>query len=200
MDPTASTMTPAELATARAGGLAAALDDYQRWTVSTAQYPLGLALPYLALGIGDEAGELLEKYSLNDRPHLKSGWAQKHLLPELGDIGWYTAQLLLALDIRLSEAFTLGQTTQPEFDATLDSVVTEIVVRASKMQGRVKKSIRDGIDVRAAVLDHAARLLRAMDALARFYDRNLLLVLGENRAKLQARLEQGTIKGEGDHR
>lgn len=184
---------------APAGAIGAALDDYQRWTLTTAQYPAALAVPYLALGLGDEAGELLDKARNPDLVASRTR-SQRELLPEGGDIGWYLAQLLLAFDIRLSEAFTLSQSVQPEFDATLDSVVTEAVVRAAAMQGRVKKSIRDGINVRQPLLEHAAHLLRALDAIARFYGSNLLLVLGDNRAKLQARLEKGAIKGEGDHR
>lgn len=198
----ASTMTSSQLEAARLGAISAAFDDYQRWSVTTAKYPTALALPYLALGLGDEAGELLEKtvnMALLSNA-TRAQYVRRELLPELGDIGWYLAQLLLALDVRFSEAFTLSLNVQPGFDATLDSAVTHAVIRATQMQGRVKKSIRDGVDVRAKVLEHAAHLVRAMDFLARANGTNLLLVLGENRRKLEDRLQRGAIKGEGDHR
>lgn len=175
-----------------------ALDDYQNWTLTTAVYPEALALPYLGLGLGDEVGELVEKSE--DPGHTLRTWGSKELLPEVGDVGWYLAQLLHRSGIRLSEAFALSAELQPGFDATLHSAVTSIVVRASKVQGRLKKSIRDGVDVKAPVLEHAAHIVRAMDAIARFYGSNLLLVLGDNRQKLEDRLKRNAIKGEGDHR
>lgn len=185
---------------AASSAIGAALDDYQRWTVTTAKYPEMLAIPYLALGLGDEAsGELLPKAKdITVTESLRRVRAE--LLPELGDVHWYLAQLLLKLDIRLSEAFTISGAPQPDFDATLDSAVECIAKRAGMIQGRIKKSIRDGADVREPVLQHAAHILRAADSVARQYGSNLLLVLGDNRRKLDDRLQRGAIKGEGDHR
>lgn len=177
-----------------------ALDDYQDWTITTAKYPESLAIPYLALGVGDEAGELLEKAEDPDRRYLKNEWARRHLLPEAGDIGWYLAQLLRRFGIKMSDAFALSQNIQPGFDATLHSVVTDVVINATKLQGRVKKHLRDEVDVAEKVRLYAAHMLRGLDALSRFYGTNLLLVLGENRQKLEDRLNRNAIQGEGDHR
>lgn len=176
----------------------AMLDDYQRFTPTTAKYPRALALPYLALGIGDEAGELLEKCL--DHSALVAAWGKRELLPEAGDVMWYMAQLLLEYEVTLSEVYQRAERTIVDFEATLDGLGTYISIHAAKLQGRIKKHLRDQADVREAVIELCARIVRALMTLCRIFDSSLFLVMDDNRRKLEARLEANTIQGEGDHR
>lgn len=167
-----------------------AYDDYQQFTTKTAVYPGALAKPYLALGLGDEAGELLEK-----------AMGAKLLRPmadECGDVMWYLAQLLLQYDIKLSDCF--GGNSPLKFHADLHSSCSMVAVIASKMQGRVKKEIRDGIDVRAKLIQYANELMRVLDSICVVLATTLLEIIERNKAKLLDRLERNAIKGEGDER
>lgn len=177
----------------------AAFNEYQQFTKRTAVYPQVLALPYLMLGLGDEAGEVLEAtVSL-----LKGNSSHKRelLAAEVGDVLWYLAQVLLQLDRSLGDAWHASLGLESQFEASFAGAAMEVSIVASKMQGRYKKHIRDdGVLDNSTLLALAARLLRALTALCQSCGTNLPLVAHANRLKLEDRLKRDVIKGEGDHR
>lgn len=174
----------------------AALDDYQQFTLTTAQYPEALATPYLALGLGDEAAEVAEKIIIHETKQTLFVMVRS----EIGDVLWYLAQLLLRFDIKLSEAYERSKSTGFDFESTLRGSAYSLMVLSGMIQGRVKKSIRDGVDVREQVLHHASAMLRLLDCMATACGGSLVVVMLDNKSKLLDRLERNAIKGEGDVR
>lgn len=175
--------------------VANALDEYQQFTERTAVYPAMLAVPYLALGLGDEAGELLEKVAQFGMHKVDA------TLAEVGDVTWYLAQFLLRRGVKLSTAYERIRELPPvEHEATVIAVACDISIACALIQGRVKKELRDGTVNEGAVLNYAARVLRSLDTLSRTLGSNLTLVVEHNRVKLLDRLERNAIKGEGDAR
>ena len=85
-------------------------NEYQKKSRVTAIYPnLGDNLPYLALGIAGEAGEVADKVkkfirddhfsSIKDlTPEQKTG-----VVKELGDILWYISQIATEFDFTLEQ-------------------------------------------------------------------------------------------------
>lgn len=99
------------------------LNTYQRRAAETAVYPdLGQGV-YPALGLGGEAGEVLEKVKKYHRDHpcpenafcglgLAPSWAEleawetdtrEELKKELGDVLWYVSEVARAFDLTLGE-------------------------------------------------------------------------------------------------
>lgn len=74
-------------------------DDYQEKAITTAVYPSYNALPYLALGICGEAGEVAEML----KKHLRGDkdLDQEAFVKELGDVLWYLAMLSWELGVDL---------------------------------------------------------------------------------------------------
>lgn len=177
-----------------------ALNDYQNWTATTAVYPEALTMPYLGLGLGDEAAELVEKMQMMTLEGRSVGWGIANVLPEAGDVMWYLAQLLLHRGHSLGRVYEQAMALEVEYQASLTLVVTEVTIACGGLQGRLKKELRDGQVDEARILHYAARVLRALDSIARWYGSNLILVMHQNRSKLSDRLERNVIKGEGDAR
>lgn len=83
-------------------------DDYQWAATSTATYPDGQELQYLALGLTSEAGEVADKLKKlirdNETQLEKLTFEQKKaIIAELGDVLWYTAMLAYELDYSFSD-------------------------------------------------------------------------------------------------
>lgn len=72
--------------------------EYQKKAASTAVYPKKDALPYLALGLANEALEALDEHI-----ELLSGAAdaRQKFLKELGDIMWYVSELSRLINVPL---------------------------------------------------------------------------------------------------
>jgi NTP pyrophosphatase (non-canonical NTP hydrolase) len=78
-------------------------NDYQHRTSSTAIYPEGKALEYLALGLCSEAGEVAGKLKKVIRDYDSRLTEEKRfeLASELGDVLWYVSQLALEINVTL---------------------------------------------------------------------------------------------------
>jgi NTP pyrophosphatase (non-canonical NTP hydrolase) len=87
-------------------------DDYQTSTKATAVYPGDVGLPYLALGLGSEAGEVqgVVKRCLRGDYGPNYLAAKDAMLAELGDALWYLARLAAVFDLKLSEVATANLT------------------------------------------------------------------------------------------
>ena len=81
-------------------------EEYQRESRKTAVYPnRGNNFIYPALGLGGEAGEVLEKIKkiLRDKHGEIDEEAREKLAKELGDVLWYVAQLCTELGLSMEE-------------------------------------------------------------------------------------------------
>ena len=81
-------------------------DEYQKKANKTAIYPvLGAKFVYPALGLADEAGEVVGKIKkvMRDDGGVLTEEKKIEIKKELGDVLWYLAQLSTDLGIKLSE-------------------------------------------------------------------------------------------------
>lgn len=174
-----------------------ALNAYQSFTLTTAVYPQDMAGPYLGIGLGDEAAELLEKVAAH-----RTG-PGKLILAECGDVMWHLAQLLYKRDILLGDVFNRMSAMETDWDATLLDATHTVVIACGRIQGRLKKEIRDHKIDLDSIVHNAARVMRALDGIARCFGADIFHVVEQNREKLGGpggRLERNAIKGEGDER
>lgn len=80
--------------------------EYQEKSRKTAIYPkIGANFVYPALGLGDEAGEVLGKIKkiFRDKNGEVSEETKNEIKKELGDVLWYLAQLSTELEISLDD-------------------------------------------------------------------------------------------------
>jgi len=79
-------------------------DDYQKKALSTL-LPSANNIPYVTLGLTNEAGEVAGKIKkwIRDNDGDIKALDQKAIADELGDTLWYIAMLAQLLDISLSE-------------------------------------------------------------------------------------------------
>lgn len=76
-------------------------DEYQRRAFETAIYPDGFEIIYPAMGVSNEAGEVLGKV----KKWIRDGGEidEEALGKEIGDVLWYLAVLARDLDLELSD-------------------------------------------------------------------------------------------------
>ena len=76
---------------------------YQKAAIETAIYPSNHALPYTALGLAGEAGEIANKVKkiIRDDDGKLIPAKREQLISELGDVMWYAAALATELNISL---------------------------------------------------------------------------------------------------
>ena len=79
-------------------------DDYQKKALNTL-LPSANNIPYVALGLTNEAGEVAGKIKkwIRDNDGDVSALDKKAIADELGDTLWYVAMLAQLLDISLAE-------------------------------------------------------------------------------------------------
>jgi NTP pyrophosphatase (non-canonical NTP hydrolase) len=99
-------------------------NEYQKKSRKTAAYPnVGDNLPYLALGIADEAGEVAGKVKKFIRDHHMQSIAdltdeqKQDLVKEAGDVLWYIAQIATETGYELE---TLAQMNIEKLYSRLD--------------------------------------------------------------------------------
>ena len=81
------------------------LDEYQKLSRRTAEYPRAAWLAYPALGLAGEAGEVAEhaKKAIRDDAGSITAERRSAMAKELGDVLWYVAQLASELELDLDE-------------------------------------------------------------------------------------------------
>jgi len=83
------------------------LNEYQKKALETAIYPEKYKVIYAALGLGNEAGEVMgkiKKWLRGDDGEGEMSPERKELLKgELGDVLWYLAVLAKDLDLDLAD-------------------------------------------------------------------------------------------------
>ena len=80
-------------------------DEYQKEALETAIYGAGNKIIYPALGLANEAGEVLGKIKkvLRDNNGEFNEFTNKEIAKELGDCLWYIAALAKDIDWNLNE-------------------------------------------------------------------------------------------------
>ncbi|MEI6280788.1 MAG: nucleoside triphosphate pyrophosphohydrolase family protein [bacterium] len=83
------------------------LNEYQKKALTTALYPKKYKVIYPALGLGDEAGEVMGKIKKwlrgDDGKGKMTSERKDGIKKELGDVLWYVALLAHDLDITLDD-------------------------------------------------------------------------------------------------
>lgn len=82
------------------------VQEYQRFTATTAIYPKHQATNYLGLGLVSEAGEVAGVLKKWIRGDYSTKVAQEKIIKELGDVLWYVARLADEQNIPLVNVFT----------------------------------------------------------------------------------------------
>lgn len=81
------------------------LNKYQDMAVKTAIYPHAAQITYPAMGLSNEAGEVLGKV----KKLIRDGtFNRSDIIDELGDVLWYAAALARDLDVTLSEVASIN--------------------------------------------------------------------------------------------
>ena len=81
------------------------LNLYQNKAVKTAIYPHTAQITYPAMGLANEAGEVLGKV----KKIVRDGtFNRSDIIDELGDVLWYAAALARDLDVTLSEVASIN--------------------------------------------------------------------------------------------
>lgn len=174
------------------------LDEYASWTDSVAQYPITAENQYLALGIADEVGELVDVL-MGAAGAIDPG----NVLKESGDCCWYIARYCYrTLDVKFSHIAELAAnfSMAPSFPQVIKSV--------GIICGVEKKRVRDGASWDAAkcmqknreAFTNVVVLLAFIINILRHRGYHLTDAVILNKGKLNTRLATGTIKGDGDNR
>lgn len=85
-------------------------DEYQRLAHTTAIYPQELGLYYLGLGLANEAGEVAGKIKkiIRDSGGVPTENDIDAVVKEVGDVGWYMAELCNYLGLSLGDVVRLN--------------------------------------------------------------------------------------------
>lgn len=174
------------------------VQEYVEFTRETAKYPGAHTgnsdeLSYLGLGLSNEIGEfLLKAYPDED----EASYQLTEIWDELSDACYYLVRTFdaLAFDVPIMEK------------ALIPSVIHQLCGRVGKVQGVIKKVLRDGLDVqgdtqaRRDIHDWLIETMEAFVCVLHLYRTDLESIIKINTDKLSARKARGTLLGSGDNR
>jgi hypothetical protein len=176
-----------------------AYDKYAEWTDEVAQYPVTAEAFYLALGIADEGGELTVAQSKG---------VNEYILAEAGDVCWYLARYLTkVLKVSFGKSvMTAGRLRADGFHRITGPRFA--LEHVGIIAGIEKKRVRDGanwderklFEKERAATDSALALISWLEEGLRTRGLSLSQAIVYNKSKLSKHLDEGTIKGDGDHR
>ena len=173
--------------------------EYQKKAMETAVYPnIGNNFAYVALGLTDETGEVVEKIEEFASP--------EEIVKEVGDCLWYAAGCATEAGLDLGEILNYSESLGFGNSESYESNQNGMVVYAAKIAGYAKKAIRDDegsiTDKRRGVIEEALAgfMYWTQRFLNQSYGIDTGVVMPQNIAKLTKRKEKGTLKGDGDNR
>lgn len=180
-------------------------NEYQQQALTTAIYPVDREVDYTIVGLGSEIGELAEVYAAAKRTFYGqlNGEDAKDALAECGDIFWYVAAAADALNLQLD--WVLKQAVTDVHHVGKGLTLVDMVVAHGKIQGILKKSIRDDNGYLSVHKENliAAELCHIWNHTAQFI---YLLggteagVMAANLNKLADRKARGALQGSGNNR
>ena len=182
-------------------------NEYEAFTDTVARYPTAFELPYVALGLVDEAADELQRAfeSMNNEA----------LFLELGDAQWYLCRLCKVYGFTFDEIVREAKIAYcPSQNRTLALEVRDVGITAAGIAGRVKKDLRDrhtwneeqSVAFRKNMRERlVAFVVQSYHVLDSIWHGNVLIgnydsCLRKNVAKLGGRLARGTLHGDGDNR
>lgn len=172
------------------------VDTYSQQAATSAVYPTDAADWYLALGIADEAGEVMGK--------LVDGGKPSEILAECGDVLWYASQLARHHGLNLKELVRDALLSYESGDHSVVAACAVIAAQAGSVAGVTKKVLRgDRItpsDVRRRIGVSIGLVFLAVHTIAEKYGSSLQTVMQQNLDKLEDRKARGVIRGDGDTR
>lgn len=91
--------------------MATFMSEYQEWTDSTVNYKPEYEMLYLALGLGNEAGEVQGKIKkvFRDNNGVMTTEKREQIADELGDVLWYFARIAYELGYSIEEIAHINQ-------------------------------------------------------------------------------------------
>jgi NTP pyrophosphatase (non-canonical NTP hydrolase) len=154
------------------------LNDYQKFTPTTAIYPKDVELVYLTLGL---MGELQEWFD--------SGYDLK----EAGDIFWYCSQLCNYYDLELYITYSHAESIKDYYCKV-------------NIAEQLKKHLRDGKDIRDTVYQYMIYALSQLRHRYHYSMNNpslsetIINIIKLNTEKLSDRKDRNVLQGDGDTR
>lgn len=180
-------------------------NDYQQQALTTAIYPVDREVDYTIIGLGSEIGELAEVYAVAKKGFYGQldGSDTKNALSECGDVFWYVAAAADALNMRLE--WVLQQTTTEIHHRSKGLTLVDMVVAHGKIQGILKKSIRDNSGFLSP--EHEDLIAKELCHIWNHAQQFVFLlggtldgVLASNLNKLADRKTRGVLQGSGNNR
>jgi hypothetical protein len=182
-------------------------NEYSDFTDTVARYPTQYELPYVALGLVDEAADELQRaFDAMDN---------EALFLELGDAQWYACRLCKVYGFKFNDIVCEAKVAYcPSQNRSLGIEVRAVGITAAGIAGRVKKDLRDShawaIEQRLAFNKNMRERLvtfvvQSYHVLDSIWHGNVLIgnydsCLRKNVEKLGGRLARGTLHGDGDER
>jgi NTP pyrophosphatase (non-canonical NTP hydrolase) len=148
-----------------------------------------VAISYATLGLADELSEVLQAAELYNN--------DKQLFDEISDFNWYLFRCFDLLDIT---------PIMPEPHTAIVDIGRKLAIEVGKVAGRVKKMIRDGVDLqyegpqRKIVADALQETLMLINHFCYLHGFKLEDVWQHNHDKLLSRKERGVLQGDGGNR
>jgi hypothetical protein len=170
--------------------------EYESKAITTRVYDPAVAIPYVALGLTGEMGELYEK--------IQNGASVEETSKEAGDVLWYLAAIRVELNLKEVTEWPVTNNIEP------DPFV--LVVNAGKIAEQCKKYLRDDWkpgcctfpEKRKEVVEESwNEILYALTYLAGskfFNEKGIEVIAKENNEKLASRAKRNEIHGSGDNR
>jgi len=173
-------------------------ENYTTRVLQTAIYPHQgefLGLNYVVLGLVGEAGELKEASCEGNNKQVKA---------ELGDVSWYTAQIIRELNLSINKILEKKVSIKVNSLLLLKSV-DQIVINATKIADITKKILRDDEeeikqDKIDRVEEHLIYVIHGLYYACRILNISWEDVAKNNIDKLYSRQERNQLTGSGDER
>mmetsp|Transcript_4052 Transcript_4052/g.7198 ORF Transcript_4052/g.7198 Transcript_4052/m.7198 type:complete len:214 (-) Transcript_4052:200-841(-) len=153
---------------------------------------------YFMHGIAEESGEVFEAVRAAKAEGMVDKAKTHAVLSEIGDVLWYVT----SFSMELGTAMDMPE-TWPVVEAGAPEPEVQLLAIASKLSGRVKKSMRGDKPLEQfvpAMLQHRDGLLLECAKIAANHQSTLEQCATENVRKLGGRFARNTVFGDGDGR
>lgn len=188
------------------------LNAYVEWTDTVAKYPQTAESYYLALGLSDEFGEMMEM--IYNSAGLEPQEVISGFVKEAGDVLWYLSRYgrnVLKLDV---EQTTLHLAQDCRLNPDSEDANYQIqqganmAIHIGALCGFEKKKLRDAdtwsvekkIEKQLNANESWKKVMIGFLYALAYFETSIDEVIEVNQGKLNKRLEDNTIKGDGSNR